>query len=62
MQHSINTMEMRTYFKKQTFNDSRFSIEFVKIRDLKKTVFLENSMKSKLNPHITALTLYYALS
>ena len=39
MQHSINTMEMRTYFKKQTFNDSRFSIEFVKIRDLKKQYF-----------------------
>ena len=54
MQHSINTMEMRTYFKKQTFNDSRFSIEFIKIRDLKKPVFLENSMKSTLNRHITA--------
>ena len=39
MQHSINTMEMTTYFKKQTFNDSRFSIEFVKIRDLKKQYF-----------------------
>ena len=36
MLHSTKTMETRTYFEKQTFNDSQFSVKFVKAADVKK--------------------------
>ena len=41
-------MKMSTYFKKQTFNDSQFPIDFVKTADVKIQNILEKNMKSKL--------------